>query len=72
MFIFTTLLNGVSKSNGNKCLIFSQLKFAMYFYYPFQGLIGLDQLKYNNEVRNPVPNAKTYKYEGGADDNLIH
>ena len=50
LYLFQMLHNGIDQDYGNRMLIYSQLKFAMYFHFPFEGLVGKNELIYYNEI----------------------
>jgi hypothetical protein len=46
------------------------MKFTRYFYFPFQGVIGEEELRHENKENN-IKDHETFDYQG-ADDNKIH
>jgi len=48
---------------GDRCLIYSLMKFTNYFYFPFQGVIGQEELEYENED-NKIDGWNTHDYGG--------
>jgi hypothetical protein len=57
------------KGTKDRCLIYSLMKFTKYFYSPFQGVIGREELEFENE-ENKIEGRENFDYLGVEHDLL--